>query len=104
MEERPRVAVRTGRISSWGFPRSQPLRKGTRSDSEQTSKASIGNGSETEPSVEGGLLTTPSNVLIPKDEVIEVPLPPLSLDIPSSRIGGLGGQMRFVNCFLPPTP
>ncbi len=27
-------------------------------------------------SVEGGLLTTPSNVLIPKDKLIEVPLPP----------------------------
>ena len=31
-------------------------------------------------SVEGGLLTTPSNVLIPKDKVIEVPLPPHTLN------------------------
>ncbi len=37
MEERPRVAVRTGRTSSKGYTRSQPLRKGTRSDSEVTS-------------------------------------------------------------------
>ncbi len=47
----------------------------------------VGYGRETRPSVEGGLLTTPSNVLIPKDKVIEVPLPPLAVKSnPKSQI------------------
>ena len=49
----------------------------------------VGYAGGTPASVEGGLLTTPSNVLSPKDKVIEVPLPPHTLRITA----------KFAECF-----